>query len=134
MESVNSSSQQNTVYGLIIPQETGKQLALMAALFSIKLIVEKFRRAVWEKKAFQVQVIVCRLMSHLRRFQAGLAFSLKHLIKQADVQFCWEDEFTDYTFRANVLKSVSPSHVQNMIEKIILASYSDNFNFVTRYM
>ena len=46
MESVNSSSQRNTVYGLIIPQEAGRQLALMAALFSVKLIVEKFRRAV----------------------------------------------------------------------------------------
>ena len=46
IESVNSSFQQNTVYGLIIPQKAEKQVALMAALFSIKLIVEKFRRAV----------------------------------------------------------------------------------------
>ena len=37
---------ENTVYALIIPQEEGKQLALMAALFSIKIIVEKFKRAV----------------------------------------------------------------------------------------
>ena len=59
----------------------------------------------------------------------GLTFLLKHLINQADVQFCWEDE---YTFRLNVLKSVSPSHVQNMVEKIILVSYSDKSNFVTR--
>ena len=46
MESVNSSSQQNAVYGMIIQQEAGKQLAIMAALFSSKLNVEKFRRAV----------------------------------------------------------------------------------------
>ena len=46
VESVNSSFQKNAVYGLIIPQEAGKQLALMAALFSSKLIVEKFMRAV----------------------------------------------------------------------------------------
>ena len=52
IESVNSSSQQNTAYGMIILQEAGKQLALMAALFSMKLIVEKLRRAVWEKKIF----------------------------------------------------------------------------------
>ena len=71
-------------------------------------------------------------MSLLRHFEAGLAFLLKYLINQADVQFCWEDEFTDYTFRVNVLKSVSPSHVQNMVEKIILVSYSDKPNFVTR--
>ena len=46
VESVNSSSQRNPVYGLIIPQEAEKQLALMAALFSSKLNVEKFSRAV----------------------------------------------------------------------------------------
>ena len=46
IESVSSSSQQNAVYDLIIPQEARKQLALMAALFSSKLIAEKFRRAV----------------------------------------------------------------------------------------
>ena len=53
VESVNSSSQQNAVYDLIIPQKAGKQLALTAALFSSELNVEKFRRAVWEKKLFR---------------------------------------------------------------------------------
>ena len=72
-------------------------------------------------------------MSLLRRFQAGLAFPLKHLINQADVQFYWEDEFTDYTFRVNVLKSISPSPCSKYNRKIILASYPGKSNFVTRY-
>ena len=36
-------------------------------------------------------------MSFFRRFQAGHAFPLKHLINQAVVQFPREDEFTDFT-------------------------------------
>ena len=56
-----SSFHQNAVYGMIIAQEAGKKLTLMAA--------------------------VCGLVSLLRRFQAGLAFPLKYLINQADFQF-----------------------------------------------
>ena len=58
---------------MITAQEAGKKLTLMAA--------------------------VCGLVSLLRRFQAGLAFPLKYLINQADIQFSWQDEFTDYTYR-----------------------------------
>ena len=74
-ESVNSPPQQNTIYGLIILREAGKQLALIDEIFSI----------------------VCGLVLLLRRFQAGHAFPLNHLINQAVVQCRGEDEFTDST-------------------------------------
>ena len=44
--SVNSSSQQNTIYGLIFLRETGKQSALIAETFSSQNNIEKFRCAV----------------------------------------------------------------------------------------
>ena len=46
VESVNSSSQQNTIYGLIILREAGKQLALIDETFSSQKNFEKFRCAV----------------------------------------------------------------------------------------
>ena len=48
----------------------------------------KIQESCLREKAFQVQVSACRIMSLLRHFQVGLTFLLKHLINQADVQFC----------------------------------------------
>ena len=51
---------------------------LMAAFFPSKLNVEKFRRAVCEKKAFQVQVTVCGLITP-ETFSSGPRFSTEAL-------------------------------------------------------
>ena len=46
VEFVNSSSQQNTIYVLIILREAGKQLALIAETSSSRNKIEKLRCAV----------------------------------------------------------------------------------------
>ena len=78
MEPVNSSFQQNTVYGLIIPQEAGKQLGLMAALFSSKSDVESSGR-LFERKSFSGLRNCMRAYVTLETFSRGPRFSTEAL-------------------------------------------------------